>query len=249
MPSRPPAPLAPRGPLPAGTYWRRRLFVGLLALSIVFVVGRWLTAGGDGSSGEQPVAEQAGAQVEATTTVTAGSEEALGREPTTPAVSGKASPAATPTLAQPDGPCAASDVAATPRAAAGQAAGQDVTLQVALQTVTSEACTWTVSASSLVVRVSQGRAQRWSTQQCTAAVATRSIVVRRSVATVVEVVWNARESDQRCSTRTNWVLPGDFTVSAAAIGGDPASAEFTLVAPGEAVASEEPVEQRWESGL
>lgn len=213
-----------RGPLPADVYWRRRLFVGTVAFSLVFVIARWLTGGSDGSSDETPVAEQAGAQVSATRTVTAGDD----------AASEAASPGAkaSPTLAAPEGPCDAADIAITPSVTAGQVAGEDVTLTLSLQTLTSEACTWQVSSKSVTARIAQGGEEIWTTRQCAKAVPSQSVVVRRAVATVVTLTWNARESNEGCTRRTEWVLPGDFTIAAAALGGEPTEAGFSLVGPG-----------------
>ncbi|GAA4814465.1 hypothetical protein ACFQ0K_06340 [Nocardioides caeni] len=238
MPSRPPTAMAPRGPLPAGVYWRRRLFVGVLALSIVFVIGRWIAGGDDGSSDDGAAAQQAAAQVQATETVTAGVDDG----DVTPDASGSPSAEATPRLAQPEGPCTPDDVVVTPSVAEGQAAGADVTVQLSLQSLRSEACTWEVSGTSLVVRISQSGDQLWTTQQCRRAVPDQSVVVRRSVATVVPLTWDARESDQGCSGRTNWVMPGEFTIAAAALGGEPTVAEFALVSPSE----DTTIDMKWE---
>lgn len=217
-----------RGPLPPGVYWRRRVFVLGTAFALVFVIARWLTGSSDGSS-DDDVAEQAGAQVQATGTVTAG--ESTATATTTASPTGTKGASATPTLAAPEGTCEASDIAVTPSVAKGAEAGDDVTLRLSLQTLESEACTWQVSRTSLTVKISDGSDELWTTQQCLAVVPTESVVVRRAVATVVELTWNARESAPRCSPRTAWVLPGDYTIAAAALGGEPAEAEFTLVRP------------------
>ncbi len=42
---------------------------------------------------------------------------------------------------------------------------------------------------------------------------------------------NGRESAARCAPRTEWVWFGDYTIAAAALGGEPVSTEFTLVKP------------------
>ena len=54
------------------------------------------------------------------------------------------------------------------------------------------------------------------------------------------MAWNARESNQGCTRRTEWVLPGDFTIAAAALGGEPAEADFSLVGPGTKTVEVEP---------
>lgn len=218
-----------RGPLPAGVYWRRRVFVLGTAFALVFVIARWLTGSSDGASDDAGVAEQAGAQVQATGTVTAGKSTATAT--TTASASGPKGASATPTLAAPEGACEASDIAVTPSVAEGAEAGGDVTLRLSLQTREAEACTWQVSRNSITVKISDGPALLWTTQQCPAVVPTESVVVRRAVATVVELTWDAKESAARCTRRTDWVWPGEYTIAAAALGGEPAEADFTLVRP------------------
>lgn len=217
-------PGAPRGPLPAGVYWRRRVFVLGVAFSLVFVLARWLGGSSDGSDDKTPTAEQAGSQVQATGTVTAGATEA-----TTTQAAGERGKKGKSSLAVPEGACEPADIAITPSVAKGAEAGRDVTLRLSLQTLTSEACTWQVSRSSVVVRISQGGQQVWSTQQCPRAVPAESVVVRRAVATVVELTWEeARESRAHCTRRADWAMPGDYTISAAPLGGEPAEAAFVL---------------------
>lgn len=200
-----------------------------VAFALVFVIARWLTGSSDASDDEGAVAEQAGARVEATRTVTAGDEST---EPTaTSATTASRGASAKPTLAQPDGPCEAADIAVTPSVAKGAEAGGDVTLTLSLQTLSSEACTWQVSRSTVTARISDDGRELWSTRQCPRAVPTQSVVVRRSVATVVELSWDAKESAEGCSRRTSWVMPGDYTLEAAALGGEPGSADFSLVKP------------------
>lgn len=232
-----------RGPLPPSVYWRRRVFVLGTAFALVFIIARWLTAGSDGSSGGADAAEQAGSGVAATETVTAGDEQtgkgtatddtATGGTPTGGATgpTGPTGPT-TPTLAPPQGVCAASDVLVTPSVAAGAVAGRDVVLRLSLQTRTAEACTWEVGPKSLTVRIAQGRTGVWASQQCPRAVPHQSVVVRRQVATVVQLTWTeARKSTEGCTAGAGWAMPGDFTISAAALGGEPAEAEFSLGKP------------------
>lgn len=195
------------------------------AFALVFVIARWLTGSSDGRS-DDVAAEQAGAQVEATGTVTAGQSTATAT--TTASAPGRK---ATPTLAAPEGTCQASDVAVTPSVARPAEADDDITLRLSLQTLESEACTWQVSRDSVIVKISEGSDELWTTQQCPAAVPVESVVVRRAVATVVELSWNGKESAAGCSRRTAWVLPGDYTIAAASLGGEPAETEFRLVRP------------------
>lgn len=200
-----------------------------VAFALVFGIARVLTGGSDASSDGKPVAEQAGAQVQPSRTVTAGATTATGSP--AGAATGASAPA-TPTLAAPQGPCPAADVVVTPSVPAPAVAGSDVTLRLALQTRTAEACTWQVSPATVTVKISDGSRQLWTTQQCTAAVPPTPVVVRRAVATVVDLTWaDTRQSDAGCTRRAGWVTSGDYTIAAAALGGEPASAAFVLVKP------------------
>ena len=236
---RPPAgsrgPRGPRGPLPPGVYWRRRVFVLGIAFSLVFIIARVLTAGSDGSSTDAADARQAGQQVPATRTVTAGASGATdgATDGATGATGGATAPVGptTPTLAAPQGECSPSDVAVTPSVAPGAVAGADVAVSLSLQTLSAEACTWQVDDRSLTVRIAQNGKVIWTTRQCPRMVPRQAVVVRRAVATVVEMQWNARESTSGCTAQANWVMPGKFSVEAAALGGEPAQSDFTLGQP------------------
>ncbi|NHA00763.1 hypothetical protein G5V59_14475 [Nocardioides sp. W3-2-3] len=149
-----------RGPLEPAVYWRRRVFVLGVAFALVFGIARALGGGSDAGSDDRPAAEQAGAQVEPSQTVTAGKSGATGSS--TPTASGAttgASAPVTPTLASPQGPCPAADVVVTPSVPAPAVAGSDVTLRLSLQTRAAEACTWQISRSSVIVKISDGSRQ------------------------------------------------------------------------------------------
>jgi len=212
-------------------YWRRRVFVLGVAFAVVFVIARLLTAGSDASSDEPPAAEQAGGRVAAagdatdaeSTGATAGAGSTGSTAPGTPVP---------PALAEPQGECAAADVVVTPSVAEGAVAGRDVPITLTLQTREAEACTWQVGPDTVVVKVAQGTKDVWTTRQCPQAVPTQPVVVRRAVPTPVQIVWaEARESTEGCTRRAGWAEPGTFTVAAAALGGEPAQADFALGAP------------------
>lgn len=215
-------PAMTRGPLPPGIYWRRRVFVGLLALSMVFLVVSWLGDWSDGSSDDEPAAAQAGAVEEATHTVTA--------DPSPKAKQSKKNKKRPePTLAAPSGRCAPADVVVTPIVKQA-VAGRPVTIKLSLQTRTTEACNWRVGPNKVAVKISDGGGEIWSTRHCKG-IPGQAVVVRRTVATEVSFTWNARESDYGCPKATEWVLPGELSLVAAAYGGEPTHETFTLMTP------------------
>lgn len=235
-----------RGPLPPEVYWRRRFFVITLALTLVFVIGSVLSGGSDGD--DDPAAQQA-AVAEPTRTVTvtptAAGERREGRRGRRPGGGGTTPRAVETTpLAEPDGPCESADVAVTPVVDEG-VAGQDVTIGLSLQSAESEACTWRVTKKTAMVKILDGSTEVWSSRECPADIPNESVVVRRAVATVVEMTWTeARESDPECSNQRGWAMAGDYTVLASTIGGEPAESTFDLVAPTARTVTVEPKPSR-----
>lgn len=228
----------PRGPLPARIYWTRRLLVVGLALGMVFGLNQLL---GSEPTGDDPSARPAAATPEKELdepTLTSAPTTA----PTTAAVGTqrkrrngkdegpKVQRTKTP-LAEPNGTCLNSDVTVMPTVQGDAYAGQDIELQLELNTLESPACHWEVSAESVVVRITSGSDRIWSTQDCPAAIETQPVVVRKDHTTTVGVIWSGQRSDEECSRSTLWALPGYYHVTAAAFGGEPAEQQFRLQTP------------------
>lgn len=227
-----------RGPLPPSVYWRRRLVVLLVALTLVLGIGRLLGMGSDGSDGSAaPVSAPGGAQLAGTQT----SEEPTGplsddaaASEGKPGKAGKPGKKASQALAVPVGSCRDDDISVTPTVQ-GAEAGRDVTITLEVRTLLTPACTWSVSAQHLTLKITSDGDDVWSTLQCPKAITPQSVVVRSAVATTVQVVWGGRRSDDRCSNVTDWVLPGTYDLDAAALGGEPADTSFVLARPTAAV--------------
>jgi hypothetical protein len=223
----------PRGPLPARVYWIRRLIVIGVPLLLVLVLARVLGGSSDAKDANDGTARQAGATVETSPVPTAG--------PTVdPAATGKKGKKGRrnqettppePVLAEPTGPCADSDIVATP-AITSAAGGADVPITINLRTIATEACTWQASPETMTVTITSGSDFIWSSQQCPAAIPVQDVVVRQAVDTPVVVTWkDAKRSDETCSGRTDWARPGFYHVEAAALGGEGTDVQFELVAP------------------
>jgi hypothetical protein len=213
-----------RGPLPASVYWRRRIVMLGLVVLLVFLGGK--VFGGDSDDGKDRAVDRA-TQVSGEPTSSVPSDDPTTdkqkqrKEPKTPAE---------PVLAQPDGPCADSDILITPSVEEA-IAGRPVTVTLELRTATAEACTWRVSANHVTMKITSGSDLIWTSQQCRKAVPVQDVVVRRDVTTFVDVPWKARRSDDGCPVETDWALPGTYYVAAAALGGEPAEARFELEKP------------------
>ena len=241
----------PRGPLPARVYWTRRLLVVMVAFGLVFGVARLL--GSTGGEGSAPSARPVGAEPSTTTgpassapvsTPTVTATTPAGTPTATPSVAGrpvttgkKASAAPLPT---PSGTCTSSDIVAVPSLKGPAYAGQPVVFAMTLTTKVSPACTWAVSSDSLVIKVTSGADRVWSTQECTAAIPERSVVVRKDTAVEVPVAWNGQRSDSDCTRTTTWAEPGYYHAISAAFGAEPTDLQFELVTPPRATVTKTP---------
>lgn len=233
-----------RGPLPARVYWTRRLMVFGTAFLLVLGLARILTGGSDASSSEQPRAEQVAATPKATGASAPAPTATETRKQKKPK---KKKTEKAPVLAHPEGPCADSDVAVTPTV--DQAvAGRTVFMVLELRTVTSAACTWRVSPDTLTLKVTSGRDQIWSSQQCPRAVPTKSVVIRSAVSTKVGIRWSGRRSDDGCTRLTEWALPGWYHVAAAALAGEPSDLQFELGRPTREVITRTPEPEKQDKG-
>ncbi|MQW74443.1 hypothetical protein GHK92_00995 [Nocardioides sp. dk4132] len=233
-----PAPLAPRGPLPAAVYWRRRLVL-LVALVVVVAVLVQLIGGGDGDQSE-PKASAALSAAE-TTPETAASAGPSSEPSQATRVKKRKRPAlpVEPVLAEPSGPCVDSDVAVAPEVGTA-IAGQGADIVLSLRTLTAEACTWTVAPRTLSVKITSGDDDIWFSQHCPVAIPSQDVTVRRAVSTPITLEWNARRSDEDCSAQAGWAMPGFYHVTAAALGGEPDDVQFELVLAGGSAAQGRP---------
>jgi hypothetical protein len=115
-----------------------------------------------------------------------------------------------------------------------------VTIGLSLRSTGPAACSWHISGGQVLVRITHGGEQVWTSQECPAAVPDRDVVVRDVVATVVPMTWNAKKSDERCHEGTEWVGAGSYVVAAAALGGEPAQQRFELTNPTSATVTDPP---------
>ena len=205
-----------------------------IPLILVVVLARVLGGSSDGKDAAAGRATQAGATVQETAQPpTSGptAEVATGNKGKKGKKRNRETTPPEPVLAEPSGPCVDSDIVATP-AITSAAGGADVPITLNLRTVTTEACTWQASPETLTVTITSGSDFIWSTRECPAAIAVQDVVIRQAVDTPVVVTWaDGKRSDETCSGRTAWALPGFYHVEAAALGGDSTDVQFELVAP------------------
>ena len=223
----------PRGPLPARVYWFRRTLVLAMVTALVVGIAQLLGAGSDGSSG--PTAQQASSstsgETAAATPSTVSTADARSRADRTGKDKKKPSKKKTRTpLPVPTGPCQDSDVRVRP-VPENTRADDRIELTLRLSTYEATACSWQVSPDSVVLRLTSGSDRIWSSQDCPAAVPTRSVVLRRETPVELDVFWSGRRSDPDCSGRTAWAEPGYYHLASAAMGSEPESEQFRLLPP------------------
>lgn len=201
--------------LPRRVYWVRRGIVVGLALLLVFGLGKLF--GGTGTD-----ATSAGAAAQTGPATRAPSAGPVGPQAPTKKLRSKAKVPLVP----PSGPCLDDDVSVLPSVKRAWA-GAPITITLAL-TGTQPACTFDVSAQSLVAKIVSGSDRIWSSQDCPKSIATTQVVVRSSQPIEVPVTWNGRRSDEKCTNTPDWALAGFYHVYAAALGSSPSDLQFEV---------------------
>lgn len=215
-----------KGRLPKRVYMFRRGLVLVVALLLVFGIGKLFGGSGSDAPGSSKATNAA-----STTRQSAGTT--MGPVPVRPAApTGQAAkPGAVPTapLAEPNGPCLAQEISVVPFVQNAVAGG---TIPIQLQlTGVNPACTFEVSPATVAVKISSGKDRIWSSQQCKAAVPTQDVVVRSGTPTLVTVKWNGQRSDDTCSPSAAWALPGFYHVYAAVVGSAQTDLQFEVILP------------------
>jgi hypothetical protein len=136
----------------------------------------------------------------------------------------------TTAVAMPSGHCTASDVAITP-SVPHPVGGRDVSVVLDISSLTTPACTWTLSPGTLAMKITSGSDLIWTTAQCSRSLPTHDLVLRQASPTQVKLTWNARRSEPGCPVQTEWARPGTYHLEIAALGGQPQEATFLLTAP------------------
>ena len=215
-----------RGRLPARVYWVRRLMVLGIATLLVVGIAKLLGGSSDASSGPDQARPAAATSVPPTngpvTSPTASTTSAWGgghwhRQSASPVV-------------MPSGPCPDDDVSIAP-SVKHTIAGQDVKLVFYIATLTTPACTWKLSGTSLALKITSGPDLIWTSVQCSRLIPTENLVLRQGAPTRVTMVWDARRSGPGCPAQTDWALPGTYHLHVAALAGKPQDVTFVLGLP------------------
>lgn len=210
-----------RGRLPQRVYWVRRSLVLLVALALVFGIGKLLGGNGEDPSGSDLSASQTSVQQEESSPPSSLAPIAPSATAPAPGKGKQQEP-----LAVASGECRDDEVSVLPSVARAWGA-QPITIRLALTSL-QPACTFEVSPESLVVKITSGEDRIWSSQDCTKAIPTRNVVVRSAVPTYVNMVWSGRRSDEGCTHLAEWADKGFYHVYAAAYGSTPTDVQFEI---------------------
>jgi len=221
-------------------YWVRRLLVLGVALGLVFGIAQLLGKDGDPDVEQaRTVVDQPGPKRQAKASRPVGTADAKPTPDKARKQQAKKDRKPKP-LAEPSGPCEREDIVATPQVAGAAYAGGLVRFRVELTTPGTPACTWTASATSMVLKLTSGDDRIWSSQECPDAIATAQVVVRKRVPATVLVTWGGQRSDVTCSRTTAWAEAGWYHVEAAAYGAEPTDVQFELEEPVPATVTAKP---------
>jgi hypothetical protein len=133
-------------------------------------------------------------------------------------------------VVMPSGPCSASDVAITP-SVPQPIAGRDISLVLDISSLETPACTWTMSARTMALKITSGQDLIWTSMQCGRDIPKQDLVLRQSSPTRVTLTWDAQRSQPGCPVHSLWALPGTYHLHVAALAGAPQSVTFMLAAP------------------
>lgn len=212
-----------RGSLPSSVYWRRRLVLLTVAVILVVAIAKLLDHGSDASSASPGPGAQGVAQIttESPSTALSPTKQRTRHSPS-PSMPTSTAPA------EPTGSCQRSDVLVTPSVEEA-VVGEPVSITLEVSTVSEPACYWRLSPHTAQVRISRGGGTVWSTVDCGVAVPRQQVVARQGDPASVTLSWAGHRSDSVCSSHDPWAGPGRYWISAAALGGEPATSSFVML--------------------
>ena len=195
-----------------------------LAFVLVFTLARVLGGSSDAKS------SGAGAATRVAAESTATMDPTLTYGPTAPPTkkNKKKGEVKAPPLPEPDGACRDDEVVVKPVLKAPQGGGE-VTIGLEVYSNDSQACTFEISPSTVVVKLISGKDFIWSSQECPKSLPHVEVVARRTVPGKADVVWSGRRSDTDCRKSTDWARPGWYHAVGASLGGEATDVQFELL--------------------
>lgn len=188
--------LQPVGPLPASTYWRRRVFLGLLAL-----IGLLLLLKACGGS-DDPSLVSAGPTASSTASASAATAAA------------SPSPSASPTVSAPPSVCGDAALKVTAESDAKTYKGGAAPRFTLTVTNTGPVpCRRALGPDVIELRVFSGEDRIWSSDDCNRAKGQGVLLLAAGEARALTVQWPGKRTKPDCVTG-KVALPGTYRVSA-----------------------------------
>jgi hypothetical protein len=190
----------------AAVYWRRRVAVLVISMSVLAAIS-WSAAallGGTAPAGKaatgRPELQQRGLQPAASSAV----------EGNAAADSKLAVPVRTASRSCPLGDV----VVALSATQASYSAWQQPQFAVDVVSLASYPCSFDVGAAHVILQISTGPAQVWTSADCAEGQASQPVTLRRSVSTVLDMTWDEQYSSTGCPVPGRTALAGSYTARA-----------------------------------
>jgi hypothetical protein len=196
--------LHPRGPLPPGVYWRRRLLTLLAVVVVLFLLSRACGSDGDPTANLTPTSPPT----------------SRAARPPRPSASTKprATPTRTatpsPTPSGPAAPCKAADLVVSARAdAQAYPAGRRPVLTIGIANKGAKPCTRDVGQAARSITVTSGNDRVWSSDDCSPGGGAQVVTLQPGAApTSFSVTWSRKRSAPGCPAGTRDADPGTYRV-------------------------------------
>jgi hypothetical protein len=194
--------LHPRGPLPPGIYWRRRLLTLLGVVVVLLLLSR--ACGSDGS----PVARVS------QTPSPAASRSPKPKATKKPSTSPSVSPTASPTPTGPAQPCQAADLLLSAKAdKQAYPAGQRPVLTIGIANKGTAPCTRDVGQAARSITVTSGNDRVWSSDDCSPGGGSQVVTLQPGAAAQsFSVTWGRKRSAPGCPAGMNAAPAGTYRV-------------------------------------
>lgn len=219
----------PRGPLPPGVYWVRRLLALLVVVALLLGV-RWVAQkafGSGGSSGTagSPSASPASSGSTTPSTTTSPSSSATSAKPST-SPSGSASPSTTAV------PLCADDVIAVTAStdAASYPVGSTPRLRMRIQNTSSKPCRRDIGAGQNELVITSGSTRVWSSDDCNPGGAAQVQTIQPGQSYSVTVTWLGKLSKKGCPADQPEAQAGSYKLTGRNGGVTSKPATFALTA-------------------
>ena len=184
--------LHPRGPLPPGVYWRRRLVTFGVVVVVLFAFTR--ACGSDGTSVVSPSASPSAS----------------------PAATGSARPTASATTKAPlVARCQDADIVVSARAdAQTYPPSRRPVLTIGVATKSTVPCTRDVGQAAREIRVTSGNDEVWSSDHCSPGGGSQIATLQPGAAPVTfSVTWSRKRSEPNCPAGAEDAAPGTYRVT------------------------------------